>query len=397
MIYENCAKYVHEELKNIYSVEVWKTKKIVICGFNVLSKVIMNWLIKNDIKNFILVDDDRFGKNWGDKKVLKFSAELYQEIDETIIFVATSSKAYNKLIKKLSCKNHVLDFSELQMDKMPNNLIQTEGTIIKDLRESQLEMYEVLKQFADFCDANELRYYLECGTLLGAVRHKGFIPWDDDVDVAMPWPDYLKFCELYKNEDSSDIFFDSMWSNNKDSLPISTLSKLKTKKIVTETCSFPVRLISGMALDIFPLCGYPSNETELETFYERLYHLTDRWKREVVIPYHTEDYSVSLHKSLWNEMLEFSGQYDYEKSDFIGSAYFGYFEDMKYGTRIMPKKWYEHSIELLFEDRYFSCPVGYENVLTNWYGDFMQLPPEEKRIPHDSKKIYRISNYSRYE
>ena len=75
-----------------------------------------------------------------------------------------------------------------------------------DLKDVQEISYEILKEFKDFCNTNGLRYYLAYGTLIGAIRHKGFIPWDDDIDVFMPRPDYEKLLQLYTDNANYQLY-----------------------------------------------------------------------------------------------------------------------------------------------------------------------------------------------
>lgn len=283
------------------------------------------------------------------------------------------------------------------MDTMPNVLKTPSTRADISLRECQLEMLKLLKEFANFCNANNLRYYLDYGTLLGAVRHHGFIPWDDDLDIAMPMPDYLKFCEIYTKEKSDIMHFDSVSNAAAKDLSISTLSKFRSKRIVTEYCSFPVRYMEGIALDIFPLCGYPAEHDRQIDYMKEFYYWTDIWKEKVVIPYGTMKYSRKNQLDLWNKMLEIANRYKYEESEYIGPAYFGYDNYFASGTRTMPRQWYDESIDMLFEDAYFKVPKGYDGVLTKWYGNYMELPPIEEQVPHDTRTLYIVNDYSVYE
>ena len=250
--------------------------------------------------------------------------------------------------------------------------------------------------FDDFCKKNNLRYFLDYGSLIGAIRHKGFIPWDDDVDVAMPMPDYLRLCEIFPRD--GEMFFDSMYNEKVSDFTPSTLTKIKSKKMVVEYNHFPLRTYTGIGIDIFPLCGYPNEKDEQLAYMQEFINLVDKWKEIVVIPYGTELYSKDKHVNLFNQMCELALLYDYESAEVIGPAYFGYDTyPAKDGGRAMPKSWYAKALEMDFEGRKYTVPVGYDNVLKKWYGDYMELPPESERTAIHSGIIYKVEDFAKYE
>lgn len=403
MLYDNCSKYVYNELIRIMPITEWKNNKIVVYGLDVLSKTVISILTQNGIENITIVDRDKKGGVWADIEILSPKETLTAiSSNNNLSIIVTPQKSHliisNEIIKiNPDFKECILDLSYIRMDSMPN-IFDNHGTVKNiTLRDCQLEMLGLLKEFTEFCDNNNLRYFLDYGTLLGSVRHNGFIPWDDDLDVAMPMPDYLRFCELYKDEKSEIMSFDSVSNSETKDLSVSTLSKLKSKRIVTEYCSFPVRYMSGIALDIFPLCGYPTDLDEQESYLKEFHYYADVWKEKVVIPYGTEKYSRELHLDIWQKMMEIACRYDYEKSEYVAPAYFGVDTYLSNGNRVMPKIWYSESIKQYFENILCNIPKGYDGVLSKWYGDYMKLPPVEDQVPHDTKSLYVVNDYSIYE
>ena len=132
------------------------------------------------------------------------------------------------------------------------------------LRELQLFSLEILKDVHHFCVDNNIRYSIYGGTLLGAVRHKGFIPWDDDIDIIMPRDDYDKFCDSYISESYVLV------NRTKDSSYQLAYSRVcdikKTQYKAIEPCS---RNSTGVWIDVFPADGCPENENDIADFYEK--------------------------------------------------------------------------------------------------------------------------------
>ena len=112
---------------------------------------------------------------------------------------------------------------------------------------------DLLKEYIDFCEKHNLTYFLMAGTLLGAIRHKGFIPWDDDIDVAMPREDYDRFCELAAKEFTGDIFFQSYKTDKHFPYVFSKLRNTNTTFI--EAVYKHVDMNHGVYIDIFPIDG----------------------------------------------------------------------------------------------------------------------------------------------
>ena len=121
-------------------------------------------------------------------------------------------------------------------------------------------LYEIYAEFAKVCDRHGLRYYAFAGTLLGAIRHKGFIPWDDDLDVAMPRPDYEKFVQIYKTELPRHLKFVD-WKNTPEfHMLFGKIQDARKEKVLTLEKRLGHMLSNGVYIDIFPIDAYPSNK-----------------------------------------------------------------------------------------------------------------------------------------
>lgn len=249
----------------------------------------------------------------------------------------------------------------------------------------------ILKDVAKFCHENGLRYFLAYGTLIGAVRHKGFIPWDDDIDIQMPRPDYEKFISTYK----SDIFrlispFDEISSH-------SMVKVIDTRTIkIEKAVKYEEGKELGIDIDIFPLDGQPESDEEFAKYYKEKQRLLKKFyyvisdikkyplKTKIArgLPYLIANLTNKV--SILKKIAKINSYYDFEKCRYVGAT------DSLYNSinNRNPKEWYESTVLLEFENCQFKAPVGYDEILTKMYGDYMKLPPEDKQVTHHSNKVY---------
>ncbi|MDO4542749.1 MAG: LicD family protein [Bacillota bacterium] len=250
-------------------------------------------------------------------------------------------------------------------------------------RELQLIELEILKDFDTFCRKHDIKYFLAGGTLLGAVRHKGFIPWDDDVDIYMPRPDYIKFNRIYDSRFTLKLpLNDSKWH-----FPF---AKLLNMSIIIRENEF--NLNTGVWIDIFPVDGWPDSYNESENYRRK------RLQLELLCAARYGRFVKSKHGSL-RTICKFSAigllrlvpgsilahyidrsasrNFTYEDSKFVGNTVWP-------GEKIIriTKDFFNDMIELPFEDSKFYAPANYDDYLVQAYGDYMKLPPISERITH---------------
>lgn len=254
----------------------------------------------------------------------------------------------------------------------------------EDLKQIELN---ILCEFDKICSRENLRYYLCGGTLLGAVRHKGFIPWDDDIDVLMPRPDY----NILLNTISSDCLPEYMeiqtWKNGKNQYPfikiVDTRTHVQEKYLNT---SFDAHVW----IDIFPLDGNPSNDFKNKFLYKKVkfyrFLLTTGISRygKGTTAFRTlvKAFFYPLALLLGNYNLcklvdKASSRYDFGKCKFVGGVLWGYGPQER-----LCKDEYLPITKLEFEKHLFNAPSNYDTYLSNLYGNYMVLPPVENRIVH---------------
>lgn len=262
-----------------------------------------------------------------------------------------------------------------------------------NLEEIKSIQLDILSQVANYCDRNGLCYFLAYGTLLGAVRHKGYIPWDDDIDIMMPRPDYMQFINLFNNE-GSVLRVGSHYLDKNYPYVIAKVYNMST--LCKE--NIDVEYSIGVNIDVFPIDGLPETEREFSKFYCRLNLLRKMFLFKVM--------TISKNRSILKNILLVIGKcllvgirlkkiiakmnalasrIDYNSADFVGSIVFGDGVQERIISSIFKKKIY-----LEFEGKYFYAPEEYDSWLKNIYGAYMQLPPEDKRITHHDYKAYRI-------
>lgn len=246
---------------------------------------------------------------------------------------------------------------------------------------------EILLKFDEFCKQHKLRYYLSDGTLLGAIRHKGFIPWDDDIDVCMPRPDYERAVKLFRILDGRY----KLRSNHIDdfSAPFAKLVDLNTR-VVSRISNSNIEL--NLWIDIFPVDGLPDNIDIVERIYRKSYfyrcmlmlydskEIHDEKIIKRIMKYVLKPIALLIGKKFFiNKLEKIAIQYKYETSKYVGSITWGLYG---VGERML-KSEFEKSVEVDFEGYKFPAFSCWDSYLRGLYNDYMQLPPIEKRKTHD--------------
>lgn len=252
----------------------------------------------------------------------------------------------------------------------------------KNLYKSKL--IEVLRIFDKFCEDHNLRYSMAYGSLLGTIRHKGIIPWDDDVDVVMPRPDYDKFIELTKNIEFSGSKVLSPFHTKNYYLPFSKIIDNNTTIVERKRyANCPI----GVFVDIFPLDGYDKEEkypSSALAHYQKLLSDVSLKNNDIII---RKNLFITIRQmvikfttklsSLYSKMEDSARNVDYDKASY-SCVYWSVYKEKE----VMPKEWFEEYIRLPFEDITVKCIKNWDCYLKQLYGDYMTPPPVEKQISH---------------
>lgn len=255
---------------------------------------------------------------------------------------------------------------------------------LRQLKNLQLEM---LVQFQTVCHKLHLRYYLMGGTMLGAVRHGGFIPWDDDIDVGMPRRDYDIFLEKAQSLLPEHLFVQSFVT---DPQYPANFAKIRNSNTTYVESSVKKRKMNhGVYMDIFPLDYYPENPRALERKKTALALRINR----VFTDTHPKPITrlASFLACLYCPTVKSALQRREKlfRSVTSGSRIANHCG--AWGSReIVPADWYGEGVEASFEGVTVIIPSQYDKWLTQVYGDYMQLPPEEKRKSHHPLAVFDL-------
>lgn len=244
----------------------------------------------------------------------------------------------------------------------------------------------ILYDFSNYCEENNLNYTLAFGTLLGAVRHRGFIPWDDDIDVIMPRDDYNRLHELVKIKPlKANYKLESMLGENSD-YPFAKVVDTNTKIIDSKSS-----LLNHLWIDIFPLDGITNKQAKN---INRLQRKTTLWIRLMGKAARKIEWCGLKTTAIILLAHIHSTKYYGKKLDTIAKE--NKVEDCEYAANIvwgnaykyLPKESYLSPCKLEFEGKLYNAPKDYDVVLRRLYGDtYMELPPEDQRDTHDIKAI----------
>ncbi len=262
---------------------------------------------------------------------------------------------------------------------------------IDSIEEIKKRAFSVLCEIDDFCKKNDIKYFLAYGTLLGAIRHSGFIPWDDDIDIMMPRPDYERFNKLYKGNDKFGILMAG------DAKYVYSFTKVYDKNtLVIENVNKNARnRIFGLYVDVFPLDGVPQDESKRREISDLIYRDTHK----TTIKYTKLSSTNSVLKNILLLPVQFcllsyrysklavrvdtkSQTYSYDESEYVSCLVW----DDKY--KYYAKAWYGEVIEHEFEGKMFPIPSEYDKMLTYIYGNYMELPPKEEQCLTHGYKVF---------
>lgn len=259
---------------------------------------------------------------------------------------------------------------------------------IIDVFEMKCLMLDIMSSIDDYCRNNGLRYCLAYGTLLGAIRHKGYIPWDDDIDIWMPRPDYMKFMAEFKHPYYKTYCaeFTPDWNH--------FIAKVCDDRTVIDEGHGD---ISGVYVDVFPLDGWPNNRVLANIHYQKILARLRVWSSLHYTQFLKIKKKQGIRKNIKIIVSKFIGlfcskesaikklinikmKYPYTISKYVGS--------LTCGDWAVPREDAENLIETMFEGKSFLIPKNYDRWLRVIFGDYMKLPPEKDRVSNHGYQAY---------
>lgn len=262
---------------------------------------------------------------------------------------------------------------------------------LEELKEIELD---ILKMFDSFCKENNIQYFLAYGTLLGAIRYKKFIPWDDDVDILVPRADYDRLMSLFQDSETYCLY--AFERNRKYRFPFAKLCDMRTR--LTETVYPNNGVELGVGIDIFPLDHWDDDFDKAKKEAIRIGRDIARLSWTKIDKPRTNN---PVKYVVWSAVLAYCkmrGSEHYikkiikacKKAEQNESRYVGAKAWPIYLERgIIPAEAFADTVEIEFEGKMFPAPIGYDTYLTCLYGDYLPEPPKEKQKTHHSFVAYK--------
>jgi lipopolysaccharide cholinephosphotransferase len=268
----------------------------------------------------------------------------------------------------------------------------------KEIHLEELKQIElrILKQIHDVCAQQGFRYFLVGGTLLGAVRHNGFIPWDDDIDIGMPRVDYERFIDYCS---TNEVPFKVICNKLDPKYGYLFAKAMDPNTVLIEETGNRYDVELGVYVDIFPIDGLGDTQDEATANLNKT-----RFNRELLVAANWKKFSRSKTRAVYYEPIRLAffvmsrmssfgklirkieSRYDtdaFDKRNYVGCVCGAY-----RNKEIVEREVFLEYIDVPFEDTTFKCPKQYDKYLSSIYGNYMQLPPEEKRVTHHSFDAY---------
>jgi len=405
---ENVNKFMFEKIEDLIGKGYLQERKIILFGLNASSYAAKCFLEKKGYSIYAYIDNDQKKRDdlneYLDEIMPRhMNSEDYAQVIRSVIraykpeellseyeeqaVILIASKYYRAMCEQLEKMGYqenkhifqTVDFFAL--DRILKQDVSVQG--LKELEHSEIQQIQIkiAEYLKETCKKHNLRYYMTGGTLLGAVRHKGYIPWDDDIDMTMPMPDYLRLIDILKEDEHYEVL--SIY--NYPDIYFNFFMRLIDKSTLMKTWEYPFLMTTGVSIDVFPLIGLPENKKDVQAFFNRIRNLNTRYVSSF-ISFSEEDEEVKQYREkLRKEVIQMMEQYNFDQCEQAGYILSRYWE-----KDIMPRSIYDGETEMKFENTAFAAPTGYREYLGRIFGDYMKLPPESEQKPHHNYKAYHL-------
>lgn len=263
---------------------------------------------------------------------------------------------------------------------------------INEIRKIQLD---ILEHLGNFCNSNGIQYFLSNGSMLGAVKYNGYIPWDDDIDICMLREDYERLIMLYTENNTNPRYkLFSIETNNDYLFPFAKLSDSST---ILKENNINNGVELGVNIDIFPIDGYGNSQKEATLLYKRIEKLRNKLNWAKIEKYYGDNVIKRFVKMIISKYYKRMGARkiveDIHKiasqqpcSDlYIGNVVWGFYKDGEAHS----KEVFVKSIKVEFEGKEYPIPIGFDSYLKKLYGNYKLDPPLDKQVTHHNYVAYK--------
>ncbi len=366
--HDTAIRTLYHNLDTLLEQGILQNKTVVMFGTSNLASIVIYYLKQKGIQVQAIIDNDssREGKIvYGVPVFLPeqyMSKEAYSQ-DKIVLIASTYQKEMRAQLEQMGYEYHKNIFYAIDLPQVMNDYSYVDRTSYVELTDDEIKQVQlgILQKLDTVCKEHGIRYYICGGTLIGAVRHQGYIPWDDDIDVVMPLGDIIRLEEVLRNDE--DYSFIGM---SPDMEYFDACSLMVDNRTVCDFNGF-LQLTSGVSIDIFPFIGVPQGQEEFDAYIKQMRTLEmKKWNLM---------YDMKACMQAYQEQIQYMMTFDYDTYDTIGNVLGRYFL-----KDIFPRYYFEETVELPFEHLRLAAPKHYHEYLTRLYGDYMKLPPKEKQV-----------------
>lgn len=267
------------------------------------------------------------------------------------------------------------------------------------MKEIQTISLEILKRVADICEKQNLKYFLAYGTLIGAIRHHDYIPWDDDVDIMMPRPDYEKLLAYFRNNKKELLPLELMNDDTVNNYPY-MISRVSDSRYTLDVINEKPYGI-GVFIDIYPLDGLGSDREKARQLINKgkdlsslvflstrnyLHKGNTKTLAKMILKIPAFVYAKICGKEHFaKKVILLAKQNSYKDSKYVGCVIWPTYRERD----IFDKKLFDESVMVDFGKYRFKAPKRYDEILTQIYHNYMELPPEKERVAHHLYSAYK--------
>lgn len=358
--------FVHSSLDNLISKGIFKNRTIVFYGITEAHNVAIRYLKENNYTVEAIVDNNPARMKLANDgiKIMRPSDLLTPFDPEFAVLIG--GNYYNEMAKQLEGWGYIKGihiFRIFNPDEAISSIVNPDYKKISIDEEKKIQL-NALRFLKSKCKEARINYYLAYGTLIGAVRHNGFIPWDNDIDVYMFERDVTRLYDVIKENDEYELLLPGVTRNYLQLTPL-----LVSKNTVTYRVDFPFVCSTGVGIDIMPLVNLGNDREEATLFLNNSYALIKVFKDRLLKSNSFDECLPEL-----ENCLKYSKKKEQKPSEYVGVMY-----GQTYGLKnIYKNEWFEPE-EGIFENESFTIPMGYHQLLSQVYGDYMRLPPESER------------------